>query len=208
MLLAADRALRGGGIRSADNSCYSFQMDAWFNELLRQQALGGFPDFAGSELHASIPISDRLLNAIVARTLPPNGAVRDLLVRSDPGDRISVKITLARPSFLPPIPVTLLIHEQPRLPERPVLILRLTLARALLKLVERALQVVALPPGISLVEDRVLVDIRQLLAVRGLDEPLRYLSDLQVHTQPGAVVVTVRAGVGHTSQASGQPLPL
>ncbi|HET7216689.1 MAG TPA: hypothetical protein VFJ02_01515 [Vicinamibacterales bacterium] len=165
-------------------------------ELLRRDLQQGLPSFAGAEAYAVVPITDAFLSAVIARSLPPNGAVREVTLRAEDGDRLAVKVTLARPSFLPPIPVTLVIHEQPHLPERPVLVLKLSLARAVMGLALKALQAAPLPPGVSVEEDHINVDIARLLAERGLTELLEYVSELHVHTRPGAVVVSLRSQIG------------
>jgi hypothetical protein len=170
-------------------------MRALFLDLLQHQARLGYPDFAGTDAHAVIPVTDRILNEIITKTLPVDGAIREIALRAEEGDRFAIKVTLARPSFLPPIPVTLLVHEQPELPHKPVLVLKLSLARAVMGLALRALGAATLPPGISIVEDTIQVDIRRMLAQHNMDEILRYLTDLRVTTRAGAVVIALRAQV-------------
>ena len=168
-------------------------MNAILLELLRRELQHGLPSFTGGEAYAVLPITDAFLSEIIARSLPPNGAVRDVSLRAEDGDRLAVKVTLARPSFLPPIPVTLVIHEQPQLPDRPVLVLKLSLARAVMGLAIKALQAAPLPHGITIAEEHIHVDIAQLLAQYGAADALRYANEVRVHTRPGAVVVSLRA---------------
>jgi hypothetical protein len=171
-------------------------MRALFLDLLQHQGRLGYPDFAGTDAQAVIPITDRVLNEIIAKILPADGAVREVALRAEEGDRLAIKVTLARPSFLPPIPVTLLVHEQPELPHKPVLILKLSLARAVMGLALRALSAAKLPPGISIVDETIQVDIRRMLAEHKMDEILQYVTELRVHTRAGVVVVSLRAQVG------------
>jgi hypothetical protein len=55
---------------------------------------------------------------------------------------------------------------------------------------------VTLPPGITLDHDRILIDIRRLLAEHGLEGWLEYVTSLRLTTSAGAVVLGIRAGVG------------
>jgi hypothetical protein len=55
---------------------------------------------------------------------------------------------------------------------------------------------VTLPPGIIMVHDRILIDLRRLLAERGLEGWLEYVNDVRLTTKAGAVVLGIRAGVG------------
>ena len=170
-------------------------MNAILLELLRRELQQGLPSFTGAEAYAVLPITDAFLSEVIVRALPSNGAVRDVSLRAEDGDRLAVKVTLARPGFLPPIPVTLVIHEQPQLPDRPVLVLKLSLARAVMGLAIKALQSAPLPFGVTIEDDHINVDIARLLAQHGLTEVLRYVTELRVHTRPGALVVSLRSGI-------------
>jgi hypothetical protein len=164
-------------------------------ELLAAQQRAGFPDLAGARVAAFLPVSDRLLNAIVARDLPPDAPVSEVTIEALPENRIAVRARLARMAMLPPFKVTLTIVHQPTLPHDPVLVLRMG-AGGLLSIAGPALKFLdALPPGMRADGDRLLVDIRALLAARGLDWVLRYVLDLQVTTAAGVVFLTTNAEV-------------
>jgi hypothetical protein len=172
-------------------------------DLLQRQQRDGFPDVAGSEVAATIPISDRLINAFVATLLPEGGKVRAVEVTAEDGDRLTLKVKLSGPSLIPAIPVMLAIEAQPELPERPVLGLKLAHASKFVSLAASALPaMVTLPPGISMNDDRIRIDIRRLLAERGLDHWLGYMSSLRINTRSGAVVVDVRAGIRGAASGS------
>jgi hypothetical protein len=164
--------------------------------LLRRQIQNGLPDFAGSEATLTIPISDRLLTEIIGASLPPGAPVRDVQVRAEDGDRIGLKVTLAKPSFLPAIPIALVIHEQPAPPEHAVLTLRISQSAALVAMAERALSHAPLPAGVTIAGDLIHVDLQTLLAARNLETVLSYVTHLYVHTRAGAVVLIVHARVG------------
>ena len=167
--------------------------------LLRRQLQDGLPDLAGSEASLTIPISDRLLTQIVGASLPAGAPVREVQVRAEDGDRITLKVSLARPSFLPAIPIALVVHEQPALPEHAILTLRISQSAALVAMAERALKHAPLPAGVSVVGDLIHIDVQTLLAARNLEGVLSYVTHLNVHSRAGAVVVNLRGRVSGQS---------
>jgi len=72
-------------------------------ELIAQQQRAGFADVTGSEGQATIRVTDRLLNQIVASELKGSRAIRSAQVHALAGDRFAVQLVLVRPSFLPQI---------------------------------------------------------------------------------------------------------
>lgn len=164
-----------------------------FRELISSQQREGFPDFAGARVAAFIPISDRLLNEIIARELPENAPVSDVSIEAMTGNRIGLRARVARAPMLPAFTVTFTIVRQPVLPHDPVLVLRMG-SGGLMSLAGAALRFLdALPPGITAEGDRLLVDVRRLLAERGLDWALRYVVDLEITTDANVVLVSTNA---------------
>ena len=101
---------------------------------------------------------------------------------------------LAKPSFLPPITIAVLIERQPSLPENPVLILRLSGIGGLTRFAGPAAAFLkVLPPGIRTASDRVFVDVAALLHQRGMGLVMQHLDDLNLTTEEGAVRVGFRA---------------
>src|SRR5688572_17700400 len=84
----------------------------------------GFRDLAGTRISGSIPVSERLLNQLVAATMPKNLPVREVTVRPEPGNRFSVRIS-PRAAFLPQLTVKLEIEKQPQFPTSPEIVLRM-----------------------------------------------------------------------------------
>jgi hypothetical protein len=160
--------------------------------LLRRELQDGLPDLAGAEATATIPISDRLLTQAIAASLPPGAPVKDVPVRAEDGDRIALRVTLARPSFLPAIPIALVVHEQPALPDNPVLTLRISQSAALVAMAERALRHVSLPAGVTIAGDLIHIHIQTLLAARNLDGVLNYVTHIDARARAGALVLMVQ----------------
>ena len=163
--------------------------------LLTRQQASGFEDLRGTDVSATVPISERLLNELIQSSLPRSVPFRDLHVAPHAGDRFLVRARVGSSPLLPSLKISVRIDRQPEFPSSPVLGLRLEMG-PLMSLAGPALRFFdALPPGTHLEGDRLLVDIARLLEQRGLGQYLGYLHELQVHTVDGAVVVTTRAGV-------------
>ena len=165
--------------------------------MVAEQKRVRFQGLSGSEFGGTIRISDRLLNEAIAAVLPLDGPVRALTVRSREGNWLDAKVTLAKPSFLPPLSAELAIDRQPTLPHDPVLALRLAGgAGSLVKLLASPLKrAVSLPPGIAIDGDRLLVDIRAVLKDRGEASLLDYVQQMCVTTEEAGIAVIVLARV-------------
>lgn len=172
-------------------------VDPRIERILAEQQRIRFQGLSGSEFGGTIRISDDLLNQCIAAALPPDLPVRALTVRCREGNWLNARVTLARPSFLPPLTVELAIDRQPTLPHDPVLVLRLTGgAGSLMKLFNSPLRrAVSLPPGVQIDGDRVLVDIRAILQERGQAPLLDYVQQMCVATEEAGMAVIVLARV-------------
>lgn len=165
-------------------------------DLLLQQRASGFPDMAGAHASAMCPVSDRLITRLLQAHIPDGAPVREVDVRAHEGNRITVRVRLARPAFLPPIALGLFIERQPELPESAVMVLHVGTLGGLFGLAGSAAKLFQLlPPGIDMDGQRVTVDLRALLAQQDLADVLDYLEHLQVLAEEGRFVVSVRASV-------------
>jgi hypothetical protein len=166
-----------------------------FTDILLEQRTAGFPGLTGTHVAAFVPLSANLLNELIAQALPPSAPVSEVHLDPQAGNVLRVRLRIAHAPVIPPLTITLLIDRQPRFPESPVLVLRLAssgltmLARAASRLLE------ALPPGLRMENDVVIVDIAELLSQRGAVEWLQYVRELEITTAPGAVLVSIRASV-------------
>ena len=169
-------------------------LDERFVRLFHRQQASGFEDLRGAEASLTLPVSERLLNEVIAESLPPSAPVRELHVRPQAGDRFAVRARVGSLSWLPAITLGVAIDRQPDLPSSPVLILRLETS-GLSALAGAALRFLnALPPGIRMEADRIVVDVAKLLDARGLGRYLAYVNELRVNTVDGAVVIFIRGG--------------
>ena len=149
-------------------------------------------DLAGAALGGEVPLVEAAVNRLIAerlagRSLPVTGV--ELEVHD--GDAFTAHVAL-RNKLLRSLRVHVRIERQPVLPADPVLWLRWSLPGAgpLALFAAPALSLFkALPPGVSADTDRLAIDIREVLASRGLGELAGYLKHLEVHTRPGAFLV-------------------
>ena len=170
-------------------------MDQRLTRLLRRQVASGLEDVRGAEAAVTVPVTDRLLNEIVAEALPPSGKIRDVEIRAQAGNRFAVRAKLGAASFLPPLNLTVAIDRQPELPGTPVLVLKLELG-GLLSVAGPALRFFdALPDGIHIDNSRIYVDLARLLELRGLSGILDHLEQLHVGTAPGTTTLSIRARI-------------
>jgi hypothetical protein len=170
--------------------------DPWWMALVREQLAAGFPAVAGTEVSATIPVSDRLLTRVVQERLPPSASIGDVDVHAHPGGRLTVRVRLARPAFLPAITLPVTIVRQPALPHDPVLVLRVGSPGGLLRLAGPFVRLIdGLPPGVTLEKDVVSVNLPAVLAASGAAFALDYLDQLEIGTAEGRVVLSFRARV-------------
>jgi hypothetical protein len=170
----------------------------FLSEILRRQQRSGFPDLAGAEAAVTVPIGDRLINEVITARTPADGPVRDVRIRSEEANHIQVAVRVSKGPLNIPVKVTLVIDEQPLLPQRPVLVLRLANLPGVLGLAGAALTFFDfLPPGISVDGQWIRINLKTVLARYGKADLLDYLTWLQVTTRPGAVVVSARAVVDY-----------
>ena len=170
-------------------------MDERIERVLRRQLADGFPDVRGAQAALTLPLSERLLNEVLAETIPRSAHITDLQVTPEASDRFTVRFRLGSSALVPRLKVILAIDRQPELPAFPVIVLRLettglmTFAGPVL----RGLN--ALPEGITVKEDRIHVDLRALADRRGLGAYIDYLDQLRVNTVSGAVVLTAHGRI-------------
>lgn len=166
-----------------------------FLDLFAGQEQQGFPDFAGSAGEGAIRVSERLLNTIIAERVRESASIRDVHVAPRAGDRFAVRLVLAKPSFLPPLALDVIIDKQPVLPDDPVLALTLSGMGGLLRFAGPAAAFLKLPAGVRMEGDRVFVDLRAVLAPHGLTSALDYFQEVRVTTEEARLVVWFKARV-------------
>ena len=170
-------------------------MDERIERLLRQQLADGFSGIRGAQAAITLPVSERLLNEVLAETIPRSAPVTDLHVSPEAGDRFVVRFRVGSSPLVPRLKVALAIETQPDLPALPVVVLRLE-TTGLMMLAGPVLRLLnALPAGMTVKDDRIHVDLRDLAQRRGFAPYFDYLDSLRVNTVNGAVVLTVHGRI-------------
>lgn len=126
--------------------------------------------------------------------MPPNLPVREVSVSPEDGDRLSVRV-VPKAMFMPALTVKLDIETQPEIPTAPVLVLRLATMPGLLGIAGAAIQQ-ALPPGVRMQGEVILVDLEAMARHHGFEEAFAHLRQVRVTTAQGQLILTVDAGVG------------
>lgn len=175
-------------------------MDQRLMDLLLRQHESGFADLGGTRVAATVPVPDRLINEAVAASLPRGGRIAQLQVTAQPDHRLTVRVTLAKPSFVPPLTIRMQIERQPEFPGSPFLVFKLTGGGLMVFAGPLATLFDVLPPGVRMEGDRILVHIGMLLQQRGLDGWLRFLERLHVSTEAGSVILALEARIPPRSQ--------
>lgn len=163
-------------------------------DILRQLRSSGFRDISGSRFTATVPLSESLVNQLIASSLPPNAPVRSVVLQAEAGDRLSVRVS-PKAALIPALTLELAIDEQPQLPGSAVLVLRMATLSGLFGLASGAITGM-LPPGVRLDGERIRVDLRTIAHERGLGDVIDYLTQLHVRTEQGRIVLHVEAAVG------------
>lgn len=171
-------------------------MQRWLEQVFADARAGRASDLAGSRVAADIAVSDRLINQALAEALgPAGGHVRAIEVQAREGAaRVTVK--LAKPAFLPPIPVTVTVERQPQMPADPTLVLNLAMPPGIGALAEAGLGLLkALPTGHRLEGNRLLIDVAAVLNDRGYGWVVPYVRALNVRFESGRVMHFVEVDV-------------
>ena len=160
------------------------------------QRLGIEPrDVAGASLAGEIPISESVVNRLLAKRLAGHIYIASITIAAQDNDVILARIE-PRARLIPPLNVNARIERQPELPDDAVLRLRWSLptvgplamaAGPFLSYFK------ATPPGVRIERDIISVDLRELLRARGLEEVLQLIRRVTLHTRSGAFVVQIDA---------------
>lgn len=165
------------------------------NQLLQERTGLELGDLAGTRLTGEIPISDALVNTLVARKLAGHAQIASLHVQAQPNDTVAIQV-VPRAWLIPSVTITATIERQPAFPANPTLLLRWSMpAVGPLTLLAAPLLAYfkAMPTGIRLDGDRLAIDLRELLHARGLDDVIGLMKTVEVHTRPGGFVVRLEA---------------
>lgn len=160
-------------------------------DRLRDIAGGSFQELSGTTIAAEIPLTNTIVNRLIGERLAAaSGPVSAVQVEALDADTFSAQVSL-KAKMIPTLRIVARIEEQPE-PHRPVLGIRWSMPGLgpLGLLAGPALTFLkTLPRGLRAEDDRILVDVAELLRAQGLADLLPFMSQVRVHTRPGAFVV-------------------
>lgn len=165
---------------------------------LRDLAGSNLQELSGTSIAAEIPFTNAVVNRLIAaRLAAASGPVSAVQLDALDADTFSAQVSL-RTKMIPTMRIVARIEEQPE-PQRPVLGIRWSMPGLgrLAMLAGPALTFLkTLPRGFRADDDRILVDVAELLRAQGLADLLPFISKVRVHTRPGAFVVKFELRVG------------
>ena len=154
-------------------------------------------ELAGTRVSGEIPISDTLVNTLIAERLSQHPQIAAVRVQAQPGDVIAIHLT-PRSRMMPPLRIMARIERQPEFPRHPVLLLRWSVPAAgpLALLAAPVLSYFkAMPAGIRMDGDQLAIDVRELLRGRGLEEVIGFIRGVAIHTDAGGFIARFELGV-------------
>jgi hypothetical protein len=165
---------------------------------LRTIAGNNLEELAGATVTLELPLTNAVVNRLIEQRLSAaSGPVTAVQVDALDEDTFGAQVTM-RMKMIPTIRIVGRIEEQPELPQRPSLGIRWSMPGmgALSMFAAPVLAFLnALPRGLRAEDDRILVDVVELLRSRGLADLLPYLRKAQVHTRRGAFIVRLELRV-------------
>ena len=165
-------------------------------QLLRERTGVELRELAGSTLAGEIPLTEALVNRMIAERLAQHPQIAAVRVQAQQNDSVAIQV-VPRARLMPRMNITARIERQPEFPQHPTLLLRWSmpaagpLARFAAPLIG---YFTAMPRGIRMEGDRIAVDLRELLHSRGLDDAIALVRKLEGHTQPGGLLVRFEIG--------------
>jgi hypothetical protein len=158
---------------------------------LRDIAGGNLQELSGTAITGEIPLTNAVVNRVIGERLAADsGPVSTVQVDALDADTFSAQVSL-KAKMIPTLRIVARIEEQPE-PHRPVLTIRWSMPGLgpLGLLAGPALTFLkTLPRGLRAQDDRILVDVAELLRAQGLADLLPLIAKVRVHTRPGAFVL-------------------
>ena len=164
---------------------------------LRDIAGSNLQELSGATLATEIPLTNAVVNRLIAaRLAAASGPVSTVQLDALDADTFSAQVSL-RAKMIPTMRIVARIEEQPE-PHRPVLGIRWSMPGLgrLAMLAGPALTFLkTLPRGFRAEDDRILVDVAELLRAQGLADLLPLIVKVRVHTRPGAFLLKLELRV-------------
>lgn len=170
-------------------------------QILQQERARGLSSLVGSRLSASIPVREAFLNAMLAHVLARQSTLEALHVAMLPANRLDVTATARVLGFRKRLRLGL--HVQPLVDSTTGWTGTLAFAeRSLVSwLIGMAAPLAAtLPPGVTLQDTGVVVEVPPLLSDLGAGDLMPHLSRITFETEPGILWVSAAIDIVETRE--------
>jgi hypothetical protein len=164
------------------------------DDILFRLVNSGFIELAGLRADASIPVPESLVNEITQVALQGNRTISDC--RLSIHDENRVMVYLRTPLWPWPLHLRLRLERSVDLTGSPKI--KATLENHLL-LGKMGAALKALPEGISLQHDQVVVDVQTVLTAPEQRRLLKLIKSMQIHTEEAKVILHVKLEVEENS---------
>jgi hypothetical protein len=162
-------------------------MDRVFQKLLDDN----FTEIAGLTVDATIPVSERLLNESIETALQGN---KDLTYgRVTIGDQNRIVLDVKTPRWPWPLKIKLRLFRSVDLAQHSPRMRAFLENHALLGRLGTLLK--ALPDGISIYQDQIVVDLGAFLQTPEQKRMLGLLKSVEIRTEPARIILDVKIGV-------------
>ena len=176
--------------------------------LAQRLKADNFGDLRGARINAVIPLTEHLLNEIVAQQAEQSGTVKEMSIRIPGANRIVLFVS-AKVSALfgikIPVKKTLEMEIAPEVPLLPSPRLQLHIVKGLSGLEKNLISwlenlISRLVPGdISMEGDTITVDFGSVMRKRGLDDARHFIETVSVDGEPGKLVISASLRIGQTA---------
>jgi hypothetical protein len=160
------------------------------DKILQRLLEDNFSELAGLTVDASIPLSEQLVNEFVQSALQGNKNITDCYIAIHTGNRFAVN--LKTPLWLWPLNLKVRLEKSVDFTSDPKIHASLENFALLGKL---GAVFKALPKGITIQDDQVMIDVESFLATAEQRKLLDLIQSLEIRTEEASVTVDIKLEV-------------
>jgi hypothetical protein len=160
------------------------------NEILQRLIKDNFSELAGLTVDASIPLSEHLVNEFVQSSLQGNKNITEFYIAIHAGNKFAVN--LKTPLWLWPINLKVRLEKSVDFTGAPKI--RASLENyALLGKLGAVFK--ALPPGVTIQDDQVIIDVESFLTSTEQRKWLTLIESMEIKTEEARVIFDIKIEV-------------
>jgi len=160
------------------------------DEIFRKLIDSNFSDLAGLTVDASVPVPEQLLNELIESALRGNKNIREC--HASIHDRNNVSVNLKTPLWLWPINLKLQLESSVDFTSSPKIRASLENKAFLGKL---AILFKALPDGVNIHRDQIIVDVQSFLNTPEQKKILDLFKSIEIRTEQAKVIFDIKLKV-------------